>query len=224
MKTCLLIKLNPSFTPKTLTGAAPRDGREQSHWQEVFRRIDTIYHTSNIALSSIIMSNIRFENFCSSCRTSPLNSRPVDHQNKSDLCCENRKKSTCFLSSFQFLFWLLGVKIVIQPERSQLFQRRARIQQSYIGDLPVVTGTGTIALKKFQNVFRQEITSPTSFCQHISKNIFGRYGLSRASLYAPPDLPHIENWVEAKVNIFNGILDTYILIYIFSWPSVTKDC
>ena len=100
MKTCLLIKLNPSFTLKTLTGAAPRDGREQSHWQEVFRRIDTIYHTSNIALSSIIMSNIRFENFCSSCRTCPLNFRPVDPQNKSDLCCENRKNSTRFLSSF----------------------------------------------------------------------------------------------------------------------------
>ena len=100
MKTRLLIKLNPSFTLKTLTGAAPRDGREQSHWQEVFRRIDTIYHTSNIALSSIIMSNIRFENFCSSCRTCPLNFRPVDPQNKSDLCCENRKNSTCFLSSF----------------------------------------------------------------------------------------------------------------------------
>jgi len=27
-----------------------------------------------------------------------------------------------------------------------------------------------------------------------------RYGLSRASLYAPPDLPHIENWVETNVN------------------------
>ena len=100
IKTRLLIKLKPSFILKTPTGAAPRDGREQSHWQEVFRRIDTIYHTSNIAFSSIIMSNIRFENFCSSCRTCPLNFRPVDPQNKSDLCCENRKNSTCFLSSF----------------------------------------------------------------------------------------------------------------------------
>merc|ERR1712192_162921 len=25
-----------------------------------------------------------------------------------------------------------------------------------------------------------------------------RYGLSRASLYAPPDLPHIENWVQTN--------------------------
>ena len=90
---------------KTLTGEAPRDGREQSHWQEVFRRIDTIYHTSNIALSSIIMSNIRFENFCSSCRTCPLNFRPVDPQNKSDLCCENRKKINMF--SFKFLVFIL---------------------------------------------------------------------------------------------------------------------
>ena len=55
MKTRLLIKLNPSFIVKTLTGAAPRDGKEQSHWQEVFKRIDTICHTSNIALSSIII-------------------------------------------------------------------------------------------------------------------------------------------------------------------------
>ena len=36
MKTRLLIKLNHSFILKTRTGAAPRDGREQSHWQEVF--------------------------------------------------------------------------------------------------------------------------------------------------------------------------------------------
>ena len=42
MKKGLMIKLNPSFILNTLTGAAPRDGREQSHWQEVFKRIDTI--------------------------------------------------------------------------------------------------------------------------------------------------------------------------------------
>ena len=55
MKTRLLIKLNPSFILKTLKGEAPRDGREQSHWREVFKRIDTIYHSSNIALLSIII-------------------------------------------------------------------------------------------------------------------------------------------------------------------------
>ena len=55
MKTRLLIKLNHSFILKTRTGAAPRDGREQSHWQEVFRSFDTIYDTSNIALLSIII-------------------------------------------------------------------------------------------------------------------------------------------------------------------------
>ena len=52
-------------------------------------------------------------------------------------------------------FYLAGCQ-----HRWQLFQRRARIQQSYIRDLPVVTGTGTIALKKLQNVFSQEMTSP----------------------------------------------------------------
>ena len=39
MKTRLLIKLNPSFILKTLKGEAPRDGREQSHWQKVLNAL-----------------------------------------------------------------------------------------------------------------------------------------------------------------------------------------
>ena len=39
MKKRLMIKLNPSFILNTLTGAAPRDGREQSHWQEVLNAL-----------------------------------------------------------------------------------------------------------------------------------------------------------------------------------------
>ena len=32
-------QLNPSFILKTLKGEAPRDGREQSHWQEVLNAL-----------------------------------------------------------------------------------------------------------------------------------------------------------------------------------------
>ena len=113
------------------------------------------------------MSNVRFENICSSCRTSPLNSRPVDHQNKSDLCCENRKISKWKDSVVMVFYFYFGFCAVMVSSfylagcqhRWQLFQRRARIQQSYIRDLPVVIGTGTIALKKLQNVFSHEIIS-----------------------------------------------------------------